>query len=471
MIKRRQLLKTAAVMSIPLLAEAKEQVWDVIVVGTGVAGLSAAVSAIQNGAKKVLILEKNSVIGGHSIVSTGYVSAVDPKRQSPEDPKDSPELMLQNMLEIGGNKNDINLARIVCERSGEIIDWLEDIGVKWEPKLFQTAAGLFPRSHITNPVRAGYDYVTTLNRYAVRHGAKLLLNARAVSLLETNGIVSGVMVSINSNPAIPLLSKAVILATGGFTANVKMRQKFDKRLTPEFSTTANPFGNNFDGATGDAITMTEPLGAALKDVEYIQLIPFWGGRLLDYVGGDIFVNKLGKRFVSESAPWKEISEAVLRQPDREMWAITDSQSRKGASLGIKLMNGVVHKADSVREMADVMKVNPDILESTLDLYNRFAVLKEDPLFHKNSILQTISKPPFYFGLEKLCVHFCCGGVRFNENAQVTNAEAKAIPGLYVCGEASGGPHGHDRMGGVALTSAFVFGKIAGQHAVNYGRNT
>lgn len=100
-----------------------------------------------------------------------------------------------------------------------------------------------------------------------------------------------------------------------------------------------------------------------------------------------------------------------------------------------------------------------------------AVLKEDPLFHKNSILQTISKPPFYFGLEKLCVHFCCGGVRFNENAQVINKEAKAIPGLYVCGEASGGPHGHDRMGGVALTSAFVFGKIAGQHAVNYRRNT
>lgn len=212
--------------------------------------------------------------------------------------------------------------------------------------------------------------------------------------------------------------------------------------------------------------MTEPLNAELRDVEYVQLIPFWGGRLLDYVGGDIFVNKLGERFVSESAPWKEISEAVLRQPGKTMWAITDSQSRKGASLGIKLMKGVVHKADSIDEMARAMDVPSLVLQRTLNTYNKYAEQGEDPEFHKNCFTQQINKPPFYFGLERLCVHFCCGGLRFNENGQVLNKDGNVIEGLYVCGEASGGLHGHDRMGGVALTSAFVFGRIAGRHAVS-----
>lgn len=461
MISRRQIIiGTASALMAPGLCFAKKK-WDLIIVGSGVAGLSAAVSSLQSGAKSVLILEKSPVIGGHSIVSTGYVSAVDPKRQKY---KDSPELMLENMLEIGGHKNDTALAEIVCQRSFEIINWLEDVGVKWEPTLLQTAAGLFPRSHISNTVRAGYDYVMALNSYAIRHGAKLLLNTKAESLITEEGRVVGVTASLGKDQSVPMYAGAVILATGGFTANVEMRTRFDPRLGPEFATTANPFGNAYDGATGDAITMTEPLGAALKDAQYIQLIPFWGGRLLDYVGGDIFVNKHGKRFVSESASWKEISEAVLKQPDKEMWAITDSQSRKGASLGIKLMNQVVRKANSVQEMASIMHVEPSVLAQTLDTYNRHAKINEDPIFHKNRFTQTISVPPYYFGIERLCVHFCCGGVRFNKNAQVIRKDGSVIEGLYVCGEASGGPHGHDRMGGVALTSAFVFGKIAGEQA-------
>lgn len=471
MFRRKLLAAIGSSLSLPLwAADREEKVWDVIVVGTGVAGLSAACSALQAGAQNVLILEKGPIVGGHSILSTGYVAGVDTKRQKKLGITDSPELMLKNMLDIGGHKNDHELAKIVCDQSEDTIYWLEELGIKWDDNIFQTVAGMYPRSHITSPVRAGYDYVMTLLKYALNNGAVLKLNTKAIDLIHDHGTVRGILTEEKGEHTHRYEAKAVILATGGFTANVELRTKYDPRLGPEFPTTANPFGSTFDGATGDGLIMAQKLGAATKDAEYLQLIPFWGGRLLDYVGGDIYVNTVGRRFVNEGSSWKEVSEAILEQPDREMWAITDSQSQKGASLGIKLMNKVIKKADTVEEMAAQMKVPKKILKETLETYNRYAKEGKDPLFGKTQFTQTIDRPPYYFGKEKLGVHFCCGGIKLNKNAEVVPTSGGIIPGLYVCGEASGGPHGHDRMGGVALMSAFVFGRIAGKEAVAFGKN-
>lgn len=209
--------------------------------------------------------------------------------------------------------------------------------------------------------------------------------------------------------------------------------------------------------------MAQKLGAATKDAEFLQLIPFWGGRLLDYVGADIYVNNQGFRFVNEAVSWRDVSNAILGQDKQEMWAITDSQSKKGASLGVKLMNGTVKKASTIKEMAKAMGVPIQNLEETIRSYNKFAAEGMDPIFDKKVFTQQINQPPFYFGKEKLAVHFCCGGIKLNKNAEVVKLDGSIIPGLYVCGEASGGPHGHDRLGGVALTSAFVFGRIAGKN--------
>ena len=465
MIRRELLAATVSSFSFPLWANGLEdEIWDVIIVGSGVAGLSAACSALQAGSKRILILEKGPIVGGHSILSTGYVAGVDRKRQKKLGIADSPELMLRNMLDIGGHENDFELAKIVCYQSEETIYWLEDLGIKWEERIFQTVAGLHPRSHITSPVRAGYDYVMTLLKFALSKGAVLKLNTRATDLIYENGSVKGILATDTNGLSQKYSGKATILATGGFTANVELRKKYDPRLGQEFPTTANPFGSTFDGATGDGLLMAQRIGAATKDAEYLQLIPFWGGRLLDYVGGDIYVNTVGKRFVNEGGSWKEVSEAILKQPEREIWAITDSQSQKGASLGIKLMNKVISKADSIEEMAVQMKVPKKILKETLETYNHYASEGKDPLFGKALFTQTIDRPPYYFGKEKLGVHFCCVGIKLNKNAEVVSTSGSILPGLYVCGEASGGPHGHDRMGGVALMSAFVFGRIAGKQA-------
>ena len=174
MMFRRQLLAMiGSSLSLPLWAAPEKKFWDVIVIGSGVAGLSAACSALQAGSQRVLILEKGPIVGGHSILSTGYVAGVDRKRQEKLGITDSPELMLQNMLDIGGHINDYELAKIVCYQSEKTIYWLEKLGIKWDETIFQTVAGLHPRSHITSPVRAGYDYVMTLLRYALKNGAIL----------------------------------------------------------------------------------------------------------------------------------------------------------------------------------------------------------------------------------------------------------------------------------------------------------
>lgn len=463
MLSRRNLLASMLLSGLPCFASEVKK-WDVIVVGTGVAGLTAACSALESGAGTVLILEKSPVVGGHSILSTGYVAAVDKRRQQKAGIEDSPSLMLQNMLEVGGNLNDVELAKIVCENSEDTVYWLEKMGVKWDENIYQTVAGLHPRSHITNFVRAGYDYVMALLSSAKKMGAKLALNTKGLELIEKDGRVTGIRVQNPDGSISDLSAKSIILATGGFTANVQLRKQFDPRLTEEFPTTANPNRKSFDGATGDGLIMACKLGAATKDAEYLQLIPFWGGRLLDYVGGDIFVNNQGLRFVNEAASWREVSNAILEQDKREMWAITDSQSKKGASLGVKLMNGTVKKSSSIKEMAEVMGVPAQNLEETIQNYNKYAGEGLDPFFGKKFFTQKIEQPPFYFGKEKLAVHFCCGGIKLNKNAEVVKTDGSAIPGLYVCGEASGGPHGHDRLGGVALTSAFVFGRIAGKKA-------
>ena len=173
-----------------------------------------------------------------------------------------------------------------------------------------------------------------MNQKARSLGVKVRLRTEAVSLLENNGQVIGVRVKTREGKLEDLQAKDIVIATGGFTANVPMRLKYDERLDASLFTTANPTGRGFDGSTGDGILLAEKTGAQTVDMEAIQLIPLRGGRLLNYVGGDIFVDSSGKRFVDESKGLKAIEEAYLNLPDRVFWVITDSQSQKSLDLDV-----------------------------------------------------------------------------------------------------------------------------------------
>ncbi|MDO4937901.1 MAG: FAD-binding protein, partial [Sutterellaceae bacterium] len=323
------------------------------------------------------------------------------------------------------------------------------------------------RSYSTGSAQAGYDYVQLLNESVRRYGAEIRFRTRAETLIydEDPMRITGVLATNPDGSRILIQARAVILATGGFQADPQMRARFCPNIDPQMHTTANPSGRFSDGATGDGIVMAERLNAKLVDTQYVQILPFAGGRLLDYAGGEIWLNVLGERFVNEgTVSFSSLYSVIEKQPDQVMWAISDSKSKKGATLGTKLHQGIVKLADSVEEMAKGMDISSTVLKQTLDRYNKSVVNNYDSQFDLPFKAETIDTPPYYYGKETFSLHYCCGGIAIDTKARVLNTNDRVIFGLYAAGEVTGGVHGADRLGGHGLIDCFVFGRIAGAHA-------
>lgn len=351
-------------------------VWDVIVAGSGAAGLSAAAAALESGAGRVLVLEKGPLVGGHSIYSSGSVSAVAPSRS--HDPNDTLGRFVEDALEVGGGTGDAAVLAKIGEDSAGVLDWLESLGVFWsEP--FIAYSGKQAKSYAMPGNSAGRSYVLALMAHLRRFGCRLAL-----------------------------------------------------------STPVTGFG--------------------------LQALPFWGGRLLDYQGADIYVDMHGRRFVNENSPWNVISNAILSLPERRCWVITDDRSFKGATLGVKLINGVVRKSDSIDAMAAAMDIEPVVLARTIEDYNRAADKGYDARTGKRLFRQRIERPPFYWGAERIYVHTTLDGIRTNRAAEVIASSGGLVPGLYAAGECAGGIFGGDRLGGAGMTACFVMGREAGRQA-------
>lgn len=351
-------------------------VWDVIVAGSGAAGLSAAAAALESGAGHVLVLEKGPLVGGHSIYSSGSVSAVAPSRS--HDPNDTLGRFVEDALEVGGGTGDAAVLAKIGEDSAGVLDWLESLGVFWsEP--FIAYSGKQAKSYAMPGNSAGRSYVLALMAHLRRFGCRLAL-----------------------------------------------------------STPVTGFG--------------------------LQALPFWGGRLLDYQGADIYVDMHGRRFVNENSPWNVISNAILSLPERRCWVITDDRSFKGATLGVKLINGVVRKSDSIDAMAAAMDIEPVVLARTIEDYNRAADKGYDARTGKRLFRQRIERPPFYWGAERIYVHTTLDGIRTNRAAEVIASSGGLVPGLYAAGECAGGIFGGDRLGGAGMTACFVMGREAGRQA-------
>lgn len=472
-MRRRDLLAAAALSSFGTVTAraslpAPAAVHDLVIVGTGIAGLSAAVAAAQSGVKDILLLEKSTTLGGHSILSSGYVTAVIRDPNHPERGEKAVSEMIRAMNFCGAGRGKPELVRKLAEESGNAVNWLSSLGLTWKSEVFQSLAGIAPRSYISSNVRAGYDYVITLNTTARRLGARTRFGTRAMSLARnprTDLFEIGVLQG-NAERGL-VQTRAVALATGGFTGNVAMRRKYVPFLDESFPTTADPWGEGTDTSTGDGILLGEEAGAALVDMDCIQVIPYWGGRLTDYVGADIYVDGSGKRFVNEASNWKTIGSAIFRLPGKTCWVITDSVSQQGASRSIKIMNGIVRTADSIEEMARGMNVSPETLRATIDRYNGFVRAGKDEDFGKTMFTQEIKTPPFYYGAEKLYAHYCCGGLAIDRHASVLDTTGTPIPGLFAAGEVTGGIHGEDRLGGSSITDCLVFGRTAGNSVRRY----
>lgn len=454
---------------------------DVVIVGGGFAGLSAAAAAAETGAS-VLVLEKMPVLGGNGVLSGGIYNAVDPVRQTAQGIEDSIELHIQNTYEGGDKIANLDLIQLLCEGSLGGLQWMEDNGLEVKDTITQGTGALYPRTHTAvMPYGTGYleAILTSINKSG---NVTILMETKANELIVENGEVTGVKAIglADNNTYTFQANKGVILATGGFAANVEMRQKYNTsgkwdRLDASILTTNPP------GATGDGLVMAEAIGANLIDMDQIQLLPLGNPRtgsssnLISTRAGIanvININIEGKRYVAEDERRDVLSAALIKQPEAKTYLIVDSHkwedesltSSGGTPLADLVAQGDVVKGETIEELAIKLGIDPAVLTKTIDDFNAAVDAGTDE-FGRIAFEFKLDQGPFYADVRVPAVHHTMGGVQINTNAEVIDINGEVIPGLFAAGEVTGGIHGSNRLGGNAIPDTIVFGRIAGANAV------
>ncbi|MDD5168361.1 MAG: flavocytochrome c [Syntrophales bacterium] len=466
-----------------------DESYDVVVIGSGFAGLAAAYEAKKAGAS-VVILEKMRTPGGNSIINGGVVSAAGSPKETQEGIKDSPELLLKDMLAAGLNLNHVELAKIVADRSTETVLWtVSELGVKYKEKLTQEGGHSVPRMYSTYN-QSGSAIVTQQLLKLKELGVQPRLQCCLTKIYrdeDGRGRVKGV--EIREGYAFPKAGsgkiknirakKAVVLATGGFGNDVAFRTIQDPRLTAEFPSTNHP------GATAEALREALRIGCTPLQLSWIQLGP-WGSpdekgmglapffaQLCCAMYGLWIDTKTGKRFVNELADRKIRADAIIRVGNKCI-AFTDAG---GYAIGQKLLGdmmpkiierGVVKSYPTLEAMAAAYNCPVEPLKQAVDKFNKGVLAGKDEewdrYLQKNQ--QPLIKGPYYALRLTPKVHHCMGGVNMNTMAQATDILTdKPIPGLYAAGEVTGGVHGAVRLGSCATLDCLIFGRIAGQNAV------
>jgi flavocytochrome c len=446
-----------------------DQETDVLVVGSGFAGLTAALEAHDAGAK-VVILEKRRVPGGNSIISGGGYNAVDPERQAPQGIKDSIEKFYEDTMSGGDYRANPEIVRIMVENALDGLHWLEEKGVTFDPTVEQVIGSLWPRCHRPRkPLRGGAGIIKVLLSHIKKRKIQLLLEHKVTKIIREKpleGRVLGVEVETRGEKFNFRALKAVIIASGGFGADFKMLARYDPRLSAMETT-------NHREATGECITMAEDIGACVIHMDYIQCIP----SVIVAIDPSkyIYVNKEGARFIAEDARRDTLCEAILRQPDKCYFTITDApafEEGKGLYYYDQVMEGIrrgsgAFKANTVEELGKKLKIPQGNLVKTITNYNQYVDEGKDLEFGKSKdmLKYRIETPPFYGAYGRVAVHYTCGGLMIKPTTcQVIDRHEEIIPGLYAVGEVTGGADGTNRVGSNATPMCIVFGRICGKKA-------
>lgn len=449
--------------------ETIEKETDVVVIGGGGAGFAAAVSAKEAGAD-VILLEKLASVGGNTLISGGEYAAPANELQEKEGIEDSKEQFAKDVEEAGG---DPELIKVLADHATEDAYWLRDeIGVEWLDSLMffgghSVKRSLIPAAHTGNELIKNY-----LNK-SEELGIEVQTEADVKEILAEDGKIAGVRVETADGEMI-VKAKSVVIASGGFGANDEMTYEFDNEIDEHVLSTNSP------GATGDGILMAEELGADTVDMDKIQLYPICDvetGKLLycgdtRLVGGALLVNKEGNRFVEELGTRREISMAIKDQTDYVGYLLWDETSNE--TTGTMASNpqeaeslferGLMVKADTLEELAEHFDIDKDALLETVATFNENSAKEEDPEFNLRMLGWQVKDAPFYMMKAAPAVHHTMGGLKINTEAQVLNKDGEWIDGLYAAGEVTGGIHGSNRLGSVAMTDITVFGRIAGENA-------
>ncbi len=497
---------------------------DVVVVGGGGAGLAAAVAAARAGGKVVLI-EKMSFLGGNTVLAGGALNAADPAleakqkmsagqrkmvdellaekprnelqaqllaslkkqwdaavKKNPDILFDCPELHALQTYKAGDYAADLQLIDKLSRLAPATVDRLAKMGLKWNDFSSQYVGAIWPRCHDAANYTSGQGYIDTFRKTIAEEKlpVQILLQTKAKELIKKDGRVVGVKAEGPNGESVTLNArKGVIMTSGGFGANVEMRQKYDTiwggKLGKNIGTT------NSRAITGEGMLMAEKAGAKLIDMGYIQLLPVTdpqNGTVSGICQGTaIYVNTEGKRFVNEMGRRDELSKAALAQPGGVFYRMCtvknarlnkDGMTTLGLPIETFIKNGKVIRGENVDDLAKKINVDPKVLKETFDKFNEFCRSQgQDTEFGRPSCAPNIPmyEGPYFAELRTPSVHHTMGGIQVDVNSQALDANGKPIPGLYAAGEVTGGIHGTNRVGGNAISDALTFGNEAGKNVM------
>lgn len=435
--------------------------YDIVIVGTGGAGMSAAISAFDAGAKNIVLLEKMSVNGGNTNYSSSGMNASETKFQKEQGIVDSNALFAKETLEGGHGTGSPELVSFMCDNSARAIDWLDGLGVKLD-NITLTGGMSVKRCHRpTDGSAVGLTLVPGLVAAVNDRSIPIKMSCEATGLVKEGDAVVGVTVK-QKNKEFTIKAKAVILATGGLGANQDMVTKYRPDLKGYVTT-------NQPGATGDGYRMAEDVGAELIQMDQIQIHPTVEQETSTLIaegvrgGGAILVNGEGKRFFDEMSTRDKVSAAELAQPGGFAWVVFDQQVYNANKAVAKYdAAGLVKKGASVAELASVIAVDAATLQSTIDAYNAITTAGAADEFGRTEGCIAFAPGTMYAIKVAPGVHHEMGGVKINAKNEALDSSGKAVTGLYAAGEVTGGIHGNNRIGGNAVCDIEVFGRNVGE---------
>lgn len=445
---------------------------DVVVVGAGGAGLTSAIVAAQAG-KSVIIVEKAPGMGGNTNRATGGMNAAETHYQAEQKIEDSAKVFAEDTMKGGHNKNNPELVKVLTEDSNDAIDWLDKIGAKLS-NVGLAGGATNMRQH--RPVdengkilSVGTYLVEKLGTEAEKLGVKIVFNAKVTEILMDGDKAAGVKAETKDGE-MTVKAKAIVVASGGFGGSDAMVSKYRPDLKGYVSTNAPTI-------EGDAISFLEKVNANFVDMDQIQTHPTVvqkdGSLISESLRGDgaILLNKEGKRFIDEMETRDTVSAAINKQTDKTAWLVVDSAMKEESKVIEKYSSqGLLTEVKDMDALAKLIGSDKAATEKTMKDWASYVKDAKDPEFnHKNmdKIKFDLTKFPLYVGPVGPGIHHTMGGVEINTKAEVISKDKKAIPGLFAAGEVTGGVHGGNRLGGNAVADIVVFGRIAGQSAVDY----
>ena len=449
--------------------------YDVVVIGAGGAGFSAAITA-RNAGANVVLLEKMPAVGGNSLISGAEMNAaknwVQPKLGINDD---SPELHAEDTFKGGDGKGDMKVINVMTHQALDAAKWCRDyLGVRFEDDNLFFFGGHSRKRALIPVGHTGTEFIAKFQAKADELGIPVITNMKAEELIKNkDGRVVGVKATMDGSEYTFNAKGGVVLATGGFGANPEMVKKYNPKIDERFKTTDAP------GTTGEALYMAERAGAELVNMGYIQTYPICDplSGAIELIAdarfdGAIMLNQEGKRFVEELQRRDVLSEAILNQTGRYCWvlwndkigSISNTVKAHANEYEAFTKQGIMTTCDDLKCIADFTKIPFDQLRKTVKRVSDMAGKGNDKDFNHRSGLVDMQQGKYYVIKAVPSTHHTMGGVRINEKAEALTAEGKVIPGLWAAGEVTGVTHGTNRLGGNAYTDIIVFGRIAGEAA-------